>query len=352
MPQSQINLSSGQWFLDNADVLWQLIDVTSDAVLVIDTTQCILSVNKGAEKIFGYTAEEILGEPIDVLLPARFVTFHRKHIETFEHGDDPSRRMGQRREIFGLRKDGSEFPAEAGISKLKRADGVLFAVILRDVTERRQLELEARTKSNEVAVLSERNRLARELHDAVTQSLFSATIMADSLPALWELDREKGLRQLEDIRRLNRSALAEMRTLLLELRANELEGNKLGDLLKQLAEVFATRSGVEISVNVDERAPLPSDIKVAFYRIAQESLNNISKHSRARTASLQVSLLSKSAMMLIHDDGVGFDIKAVGGMHMGLRIMHERAQEVGAQIQVESLPGSTDVLVNWSRSES
>ena len=77
MPQSQINLSSGQWFLDNADVLWQLIDVTSDAVLVIDTTQCILSVNKGAEKIFGYGAEEVLGKPYNLVPSAGEEEFSR-----------------------------------------------------------------------------------------------------------------------------------------------------------------------------------------------------------------------------------------------------------------------------------
>ena len=124
---------------------------------------------------------------------------------------------------------------------------------------------------------------------------------------------------------------------------------KLSELLAQLAEATSCRSGVSVTVNADEQRHLPGDVQVAFYRIAQEALHNVSKHSRAKAANVQLSLLSRNASLLVHDDGCGFEYTGIGATHLGLRIMHERTEEVGATIQIESTPGQgTDVLVNWS----
>jgi PAS domain S-box-containing protein len=326
----------------------QLFDVTSDAIIVIDASQHIVQFNRGAERIFNYRANEVLGEPLRVLLPERFANAHQTHVVQFGASLERSREMGERRAILGRRKDGSEFPATAGISKLAQDGHQLFAVILRDVTEQHRLEAESRARSTQAAVAIERNRLARELHDAVTQSLFSASIMAEVLPQLWESDPVKGLAQLHDIRQLTRSALAEMRTLLLELRPTAIIDGKLGDLLTQLADATHCRSGIPVTVSADEQRRLPGDVQVAFYRIAQEALHNVSKHSQAKTASVHVSLLPRRASLLVHDDGCGFEYTGIGATHLGLRIMHERAEEVGATVQIDSTPGQgTDVLVTW-----
>jgi PAS domain S-box-containing protein len=330
----------------------QLFDVTSDAIIVVDAAQHVVQFNRGAEQIFGYRADEVLGQPISLLLPERFAHAHHTHVQQFGAGHDQSRDMGERRAISGRRKDGSEFPAAAGISKLEQDGQQMFAVILRDVTEQRRLESEARAQSTQAAIVTERNRLARELHDAVTQSLFSASIMTEVLPQLWESDRAKGLALLQDIRQLTRSALAEMRTLLLELRPTAILEGKLSELLSHLAEATRCRSGVQVTVSADEQRRLPGDVQVAFYRIAQEALHNVSKHSKAKTASVHISLLPRQASLLVHDDGRGFEYigdTSAQGTHLGLRIMHERAEEVGATVQIDSTPGQgTDVLVNWS----
>jgi PAS domain S-box-containing protein len=332
-----------------ASLMAQLFDVASDAMIVIDAQQSIMRFNHGAEQIFGYRASEVLGHSLAMLLPERFAQAHQTHVQQFGAGDNSAREMGERRAISGRRKNGSEFPAAAGISKLEQGRQQLFAVILRDVTEQRHLEDEARTQSTQAAIAAERSRLARDLHDAVTQSLFSASIMAEMLPKLWESDRDKGLAQLQDIRLLTRSALAEMRTLLLELRPSAIMDGKLSELLVQLAEATSCRSGVNVTVNADEQRRLPGDVQVAFYRIAQEALHNVSKHSRAKVASVQLSLLVRNASLLVHDDGRGFEYTGIGATHLGLRIMHERAEDVGATVQIESAPGQgTDVLVNWS----
>ena len=334
-----------------ATLMTQLFDVTSDAIIVMDAQQFIMRFNRGAEKIFGYQSSEVVGQPLTMLLPERFARGHQVHVEQFGASAQQARDMGERRAISGRRKDGSEFAAAAGISKLEQDGQQIFAVILRDVTEQRRWEDEARILSSQNAVAAERNRLARDLHDAVTQSLFSASLMAEVLPRLWETDREKGLAQLQDIRQLTRSALVEMRTLLLELRPTAIMDGKLSELLAHLAEATSCRSGVLVTVNADEQRGLPGQVQVAFYRIAQEALHNVSKHSKAQNASVQLSLLPRTAMLLIHDDGRGFEYTGIGATHLGLRIMHERADDVGAAIQIESAPGQgTDVLVQWSAS--
>ena len=334
-----------------ATLMTQLFDVTSDAIIVMDAQQFIMRFNRGAEKIFGYQSSEVVGQPLTLLLPERFAHGHQTHVHQFGASAHQARDMGERRAISGRRKDGSEFAAAAGISKLEQDGQRIFAIILRDVTEQRRWEDEARILSTQNAVAAERNRLARDLHDAVTQSLFSASLMAEVLPRLWETDREKGLAQLQDIRQLTRSALVEMRTLLLELRPTAIMDSKLSELLANLAEATSCRSGVRVTVNADEQRGLPGEVQVAFYRIAQEALHNVSKHSKAQNASVQLSLLPRTAMLLIHDDGRGFEYTGIGATHLGLRIMHERADEVGAVIQIESAPEQgTDVLVQWSAS--
>jgi len=121
--------------------LANIVDTASDAIITVDNSQCIISFNQGAEKVFGYSAEEVLGQPLDILLPPHFVKVHRQHIRTFATATKSTRRMGElSQEIFGLRKDGSEFPADASISRLIMDDEVTFIVILRDITNRVRLE--------------------------------------------------------------------------------------------------------------------------------------------------------------------------------------------------------------------
>jgi two-component system nitrate/nitrite sensor histidine kinase NarX len=220
-----------------------------------------------------------------------------------------------------------------------------------------------------LAALQERQRLARNLHDAVNQSLFSAGLIAEVLPRLWERDPEDARRSLEDLRRLTRGALAEMRELLAELRPSVLTDSSLADLLRQLAYAFTGRTNISASVTSAGEHALPADIQVVLYRICQEALNNIAKHARASRVEIDLqyesgaapasSFLAHAASpeeivvgsveMRIRDDGRGFDPDrpAVSG-HYGLDMMRERAEGVGAQLTVTSEPGrGTEVTVRW-----
>ena len=198
------------------------------------------------------------------------------------------------------------------------------------------------------AVAAERNRLARDLHDAVSQTLFSASLIAEVLPRLWESKPEEGRRRLAELRELTRGALAEMRTLLLELRPSALVEADLGDLLRQLAESITGRARVAVRLEIEgEHAP-PLDVKVALYRIAQEALNNVAKHAGASQASVCLRCGPDTIELDVSDDGRGFDISAIPPDHLGVGIMRERAETIGATLQIESqVSQGTRVTVLW-----
>jgi signal transduction histidine kinase len=205
-------------------------------------------------------------------------------------------------------------------------------------------------QAQQAATLEERQRLARDLHDAVTQTLFSASIIADILPRLLSRDPEEALRRLEELRELTRGALAEMRTLLLELRPTALSETPIGELLQQLGEAVVGRARVPVNVDADVESDLPHEVKVAFYRIAQEALNNIAKHAAAQQVHVSLRCDGKGAHLCIADDGVGFDLHHTRPDNLGLHIMQERAAAVGAQVSVDSAPGSgTRVSMVWGR---
>jgi signal transduction histidine kinase len=201
------------------------------------------------------------------------------------------------------------------------------------------------------AAEAERGRLARDLHDSVTQTLFSASITAEVLPKIWEEDPEEGRIQLEELRVLTRGALAEMRTLLMELRPETLAKADLGTSLRHLVDAASGRADVPIQLTIEGNTALASDVKVAFYRIAQEALNNIAKHAEAARASLVLKCSPDSAHMEVNDDGQGFTVGTVTPNHLGLSIMLERAQSIGAKLEINSCPGTgTRITAVWRRS--
>jgi PAS domain S-box-containing protein len=206
-----------------------------------------------------------------------------------------------------------------------------------------------RGQVEETAAAAERSRLARELHDAVTQTLFSASIIAEVLPGLWERNRDEGKKRLEELRELTRGALAEMRTLLLELRPSTLVETELRDLLRQLAEATTGSARIPVTVDVEGQQALPPDVKIALYRIAQEALNNVARHSGAKAAQLSLRLDPEKVELRISDNGRGFRDKESSGQSLGLGIMRERAQAIAAKLKIESKIGSgTKVTVTWS----
>ncbi len=198
------------------------------------------------------------------------------------------------------------------------------------------------------AAVDERQRLARDLHDSATQTIYSANLIAEILPASWQRGPEEGLQDTKTLRRLMRTALCEMRTLLYELRPETLDSAALGDLLERLGEALTGQGETACVVSVDGVVKLPVDVKLVFYRVAQEALTNVAKHAHAARVRVTVAGDGASAGMTVCDDGAGFDPATARPGSLGLRTMRERAQEIGADLRIESNAGEgTTVTMMW-----
>lgn len=209
-------------------------------------------------------------------------------------------------------------------------------------------------QARELAAMEERQRIAHDLHDSVTQSVYSASMMARALPMALERDPPQARRMVAHIDEVTSSAVAELRTLLIELRPSEALQSDLGELLRQLAKGLRSRIEKPIRVEVAEGVCLPAEVQVTFYRLAQAAFGNIVKHAASAQARITLEANADSATLVIADDGPGFDLaQAVGHEHMGLEIMRERARSVGATLAIDSAPGrGTRLTFGWSAPKS
>jgi signal transduction histidine kinase len=224
--------------------------------------------------------------------------------------------------------------------------------LINEIGHRHKAEEALASKAAEEAIAAERTRLARDLHDAVTQTLFSASLIAEVLPEIWELDPLEARRSTEELRQLTRGALAEMRTLLLELRPAALTQAKFPDLLRQLSEAVIGRARLPVQLDVRGEYEMPPEVKVAFYRIAQESLNNVVKYARATQVEIKLIQECCDVHLEIQDNGIGFDQASIKPTSLGMRIMRERAEVIHAHLSVNSSPGQgTKVILDWNEEE-
>lgn len=203
--------------------------------------------------------------------------------------------------------------------------------------------------SREAAMEEERRRLARDLHDAVSQTLFSASMTAEALPRIWEHDPERVRRGLEHLAELTRGALAEMRALLLELRPRALTETDLPNLLVQLVRAVDSRTHVEVVLEAEGERELPPEIQIALYRIAQEALNNVVKHAEATEATVRLFSRESGVELRVSDNGKGLDLQqSMSSNHLGLRIMQERAEANAIDLHFVTRPaGGTEVVAAW-----
>ncbi|PDV98210.1 two-component regulator propeller domain-containing protein [Candidatus Chloroploca asiatica] len=205
-----------------------------------------------------------------------------------------------------------------------------------------------REHARNAATLAERARVARELHDAVTQTLFSASLIAEALPDALARSPERALVGAEELRRLTTGALAEMRTLLLELRPKTLTEMSLGRLVQILATSLRSHSAVTITVTIINDCTLAPAVQLACYRIAQEALNNAVKHAAAATIAVNVDCNQDEVCLRVTDDGRGFEPTHGAHSGLGLGIMQERASEIGAHLTLDSKPGGgTTISLHW-----
>jgi signal transduction histidine kinase len=173
-------------------------------------------------------------------------------------------------------------------------------------------------------------------------------MLAEATPRIWNKDRDIARQNMEKLSVLIRGALAEMRSLLLELRSDTPLNRTLSQLLNTLAEAARARSSMTVSFNVEGECDLSADVTLTFYRIAQEALNNAIKHAEATTIDIMLVGQPDRVELRVRDDGRSFDPQSIPAGHLGISIMRERAAKIDADLQLDSRPGhGTEIRVIW-----
>ncbi|MCO7224045.1 histidine kinase [Pleionea sp. CnH1-48] len=209
------------------------------------------------------------------------------------------------------------------------------------------------SREKQIAATKERERIAHDLHDDVTQSLFSAHLMAKSLGKAWTKSPEKAQEYLHELQQLTQSTLSEMRTLLLELKPKTLLDTDIHHLMHELAKALTQKSGITVALDIQEVYSLPESVHLTFYRVAQEAMNNIYKHSQANSMSLQLAHSNNKIKLVIIDNGKGFDSKNIAASSLGFSIMQDRADAIGGKVTIHSSPDDgTEVHFVWPTKES
>ncbi len=314
-----------------------LVEHSPDLVWSTDADGRFTFLSETSERVTGWRPDELIGQHFSAVI-------HPDAMDEVARGwsrlvADPAAELRAR---FRTRhRDGRTIVVElhgVAITADGRFAGAHGSV--RDVSDHERLERDLRRQAAELATGEERALLARELHDSVTQALFSMTLTTRSIELQLERDPAAAAQRLVELRELQRDALAEMRALIFELRPGSLERDGLVQALRTHAAAVEGRTGISILTEMDEIDRLAPATEGALYRIAQEALHNTVKHARARQVRLRLSRAPEGRVRLtIHDDGIGFDTDAVVGDGIGLAGMRARAERAGGVLEIRSTPG-------------
>lgn len=333
--------------LDRLDLL---LDTVPAMLAYGDADFRVRHANNAMAKWWGYDKDEVAGRYLtDIMLPGGFEAarpFLLQAGETRQIVTHERTVVGRSGETRVLRQSYAPHIDESGAVRG-------YAGVVVDITEERRAEEALRASAQQAAVAEERNRLARELHDAATQTIYSAMLIAEALPQVYAREAVEGERNLLKLRQLVRGGLAEMRALLFELRPWTLDAVPLVRLLEYLRDSLEGRTRVGVAWDLDATCDPPSATKTTVYRITQEALNNVVKHARASQVTVTLRCDGGRGRLIVADDGRGFDATAVAGDRMGLAIMRERAEGLGAVLGVTSAPGcGTRIELTWDATEA
>ena len=339
-----------------------VFETTVDGVITIDARGRIESFNAGAQRIFEYAADEVVGRNVSILMPDPYHSEHDGYMESYRETGE-RRIIGIGREVVGRRKSGATFPLDLAVSEVPLPSGDrIFTGLVRDISERRVLEREVLRIAE-----AERRRIGQDLHDGLGQQLTAIGLFLRGLARQLDAD---GSAAAEDARRLVGlvdDADAQARSLARSLVPVELEQNGLEAALGRLAERAATLYGVPVAAETTGSGPaeasaLTPDAASNLFWIAQEAISNAAQHGEAGRIAVRLVRGSGQLRLRVEDDGVGFELavrrsgalepsadRAVGRSvsaparpddhrGMGLRIMHYRAHLAGGALEIR--PGA------------
>jgi PAS domain S-box-containing protein len=352
-----------------------MLGICAHFVISTDAEQRITLYNHAAETTFGYTAEEALEQKVEILIPERLREVHRQHITRFAQSEQKSLHMSERYPIFGLRKDGTEFPMAASISKLNVGGKMSFTILGNDITAQVRIEEELRSARDnlelrvtertadlaranlslqsevtdriraekEVQELSrkvmrvqneERRRLSRELHDGAIQNIMAVALNLNSLhqPAI-----ETGAdNKLNECAQLLQQSMNELRTISHLLHPPMLEELGVVRMLSSYVDGFSKRSGIQVKFQAEpELDRLDFEVELTIFRIAQEALANIHRHSRSSSATIALARDKDDVVLEIADLGRGIPERAEG-IGLGITGMRERVRLLQGKLEIKT----------------
>lgn len=346
--------------------LASIVESSEDAIISKDLNGVIMSWNHGAERLFGYTEKEAIGQSITMLMPADRANEEPKILERIRHGESIEHYETVRR-----RKDGRLLDISLTVSPIVDANGRIVGAskIARDITDRKRAEealkqsrdnLE-RTVEHRTAALrelsssllraqdDERKRIARELHDSVGQYLASAKMTLESLPR----STEREIRSYESLMDSLDMCVTETRTISYLLHPPLLDECGLTSAVTWYVEGFSQRSGIQVNLNLPrDLQRLTGGLELVLFRIVQESLTNIHRHSQSLSVDIQLKMGVDDVVLQVRDHGQGIPIEKLEqfrsngtGVGVGLRSMRERTGEAGGQFEIESDKSGTLIRV-------
>jgi PAS domain S-box-containing protein len=339
-----------------------LVESSPDGMVIADAGGIIQLVNAQTEELFGYPREEMLGKPVEMLLPERFRPAHVTHRARFV--EQPQMRpMGVGLELAGRRKNGSEFPVDISLSHISTDEGRLLIARVRDVTAGRRAEAELaasfelvrKTGKERQELLAhlvraqeeERLRIASDIHDDSIQAMTAAGLRLQQLRRrLTTVSEREALDKLEDA---IQGSITRLRRLMFDLRPLALDRAGLAAALRAQLDRLRADANLEFELENQLTTEPSSEIRVILYRIAMEALANVRKHARAHLVRVHMEEADRGWRVQVQDDGVGF-IPPDGGSvpgHLGLTAIRERAQIAGGWCKVESSPGQGTTVSFW-----
>jgi PAS domain S-box-containing protein len=347
---------------EERQTLSAVLHSATDAILSIDEEEHIIMFNPGAERIFGRSRADMLGQSIDVLLPKRYRKVHIGHIRRFSGSGEANRPMGSGL-VKGLRADGEEIDLEGAISHVQVNQQRVMIASLRDVTGRVRAERDSRQSRKQLSELTQKlmtqektlvRRLAQALHDQLGQTVAAIRVVHETLMAMKANNNAPGRERFEQqMSELIHQANRQIRQVLMELRPPLLEEQGLAAALdNELRHRALIHPQVGLSVEMKSEMSLmrwPADLEYAAFMVMREAVENALRHSGASAVTVKLSGSALALKLDVSDDGVGFKPdKKSRGTHLGILGMNERAQAVGASVMIGAgRAAGTRVSFNW-----
>jgi PAS domain S-box-containing protein len=333
---------------ESGNRLQAILDTAVEGIITINERGIIESVNEATVRIFGYSAAEIIGRNVSMLLPSPFQQEHDQDLANHRRSRQP-KNVGNGRELRGRRKDGSVFPIDLAISEIVLANRRIFTGFVRDVTERKEAERTAREFGGRLirAQEAERARLARELHDDITQRLARLAIDAGCIEqgraGVGPGEAMHGVR--DGLVRLSE----DVHSLSYKLHPALLADLGLADALKAECERFSRQESISVDVQL-EKVPegISPETGLCLFRVTQEALRNVARHARAEAAKVSLRQLDGGLQLAVSDSGIGFDPgQQRHRPSLGLASMRERVRLLDGELDVESASGHGTTIVAW-----